>query len=255
MTHQNTWGQKISVLTAFAFINAIGESLNWADLGTDRTKKSAELDKKKRIEYHQGHGLPPPTPAQLKEVAEQVEFGYELGRKDQSFAESLRNIHRRYVGSMLAREGVYACSNAISNTMSNLLTKMEVSSGGKGSNNILNNILIGFGTTLTYVKFAACAQSLGVLRGIRAESKGEITSSSESSSAFPIDWSFLNSINEEESHSGAIRRSESSYSEEQTGTDYAALRKVPIKAHSIADINIERGAPKRLRHRHMSDIN
>jgi hypothetical protein len=255
LTHENTWGQKISVLTASAFMNAIGESLNWIDLGTDRTKKSAELDKKKLIEFHQGHGLPPPTPAQLKEAAEQVEFGYELGRKDQSFAEALRNIHRRYVGSMLAREGVYAYSNAISNSMSNLLTKMEVSIGGKGSYSILNNILVGFGTTLTYVKFAACAQSLGVLRGIRAERGREIASSSESSSAFPIDWNFLDSVDEEESHSGAIRRSESSYSEERTGTDYEALRKAPIKAHSIADINIERGAPKRLRHRHMSDIN
>ncbi|HEV2611339.1 MAG TPA: hypothetical protein VGU61_13810 [Noviherbaspirillum sp.] len=255
LTRENTWGQKISVLTAFAFINAIGESLNWTDLGSDRTRKCAELAKEKLTEYHQGHGMPEPTPAQLDEVAKQAEFAFELGVKDQSYAEALRNIYRRYVGSMLAREGVYACSNAISNTMSSLLKLMEGASGGKGSFNILNNILIGFGTTFTYAKFAACAQSLGVRRGIRAESGGKIASASESSSASSINWSFLNSIKEEGSHSGAIQRSVSVYSEERTGIDYEALREATVKAHSIADINIERGAPKGLRHRHMSDIN
>ena len=171
---KNNLGGATSILAAYSVVNALGESLNWADSSSDRTKKCAEHAKKELIEQYQALKWTPPTPDELKAVAEQAEFAFNLGIKDQSFAEALRNIGRRYGGSAYAREGVYALSNAISSLVSKLESEAEGSIGDKGSYDVLNNLILGLATTFTYIKFNACAQSMGTLRAIRMHNEKEV---------------------------------------------------------------------------------
>jgi hypothetical protein len=174
---KNNLGGATSILAAYSVVNALGESLNWADSSSDRTKKCAEHAKKELIEQYQALKLTPPTPDELRAVAEQAEFAFNLGIKDQSFAEALRNIGRRYGGSAYAREGVYALSNAISSLVSKLESEAEGSIGDKGSYDVLNNLILGLATTFTYIKFNACAQSMGTLRAIRMHNEKEVAPS------------------------------------------------------------------------------
>ncbi len=183
---KNNLGGTVSILAAYSVVNAMGESLNWADSTSDRTKKCAEVAKKDLIEQHQAYGMSAPTPDELKTVAEQAEFAFNLGIKDQSFAEALRNIGRRYGGSAYAREGVYALSSAISNLVSKLESEAEGSIGDKGSYDVLNNLILGIATTFTYIKFNACAQSMGALRAIRMHNEKEAELLSDSDSDFDL---------------------------------------------------------------------
>lgn len=230
------WGGKFSVLTAQAAVNAIGESLNWADLTSDRTKKCVELAKKNLIEQHQAEGLPPPTPDQLRSVAEQVEFAFNVGIKDQSFTEALRNIGRRYGGSLLAREGVYAFSNMISTAMSKSMSALM---GNNRSYNVLNSILTGIATTLTYIKFNASSQSMGALRAIRAENarnaRGERRAASSFTSAtiteIPDILDSQSSIDPGPSSSGENRMTQSFFIDRTDNSDYT-----PRMVQSLADL-------------------
>ena len=103
----SNWWETVAKLTASSAVNAIGESINWADSTSDRTKKRAEIAKQNLIDEHEAAERLPPTPTELKEAAEQAEFAYSLGVKKQTFNQALLNIGRRGGGSLYAREGVY----------------------------------------------------------------------------------------------------------------------------------------------------
>jgi hypothetical protein len=162
----STWKEKVSVLAAYSVVNAIGESFNWTDDTSDRAKKCVELAKKDLVEQHRASGMAPPTPDQLKTVAAQAEFAFDLGIKDQSFAQALRNIGRRAGGAMVTRRGLYAYVNAMATGVAKLENKLDIDSSG-----VLNSVLVSAGVSLAYIKFNACAQSLGTLKAVRAENE------------------------------------------------------------------------------------
>jgi len=167
----SNWWETAAKLTAASVVNAIGDSINWADSTSDRTKKRAEIAKQNLIDEHEASEMPPPTPTELKEAAEQAEFAFSLGVKKQTFNQALLNIGRRGGGSLYARGGTYAMSNAISNGVSKLESGIEGSIGGNGSYEVLNNLILGYTTIFSSVKFNSCSQSMGELRAIRAKNE------------------------------------------------------------------------------------
>lgn len=254
------WGEKFRLLMTYSLINGIGESLNWVDLTTDRTKKCAELAKKDLIKQHKAAGMPPPTQEELKEVAEQAEFAFNLGVKEQGVGDAIRNLYRRYGGSLFAREGVYAFSNAISTLISELQSQIE--GADKGSYGVLKNLIAGFCTTFAYIKFNACSQSLGALRAQLAQNEKESAPAPSSSTTdfHRTVWqNALMAIEEEEEEGSSIGemggRSASVHIDSDLGKKIANtdINKVVQRSYSIHSIDPR--TVKRQDSRTMSDFN